>query len=178
MCSWLRQLGHVLLSFMCCVTSKIKPGTNSSPPFNMSWTPNPRLLYQWQQVISVGFYPGPVLAFGYCHCLHLCLCVCINHLLVCMITHQPFKLKSTNLDQRCKTPCLRCLSFLRVIDFDLQGQLQLEIRILPHFELVCTINFQLSKLESLNLDQKCILVWLRSLLFRYWLTLIFKVKFY
>ena len=45
-------------------------------------------------------------------CLSVCLCVCINHLLVRTITHQPFKLESPNLDQRCKTPWLRCLLFI------------------------------------------------------------------
>ena len=29
-------------------------------------------------VISVHFYPRPVLAFGYFHCLRLCVCVCIR----------------------------------------------------------------------------------------------------
>ena len=26
---------------------------------------------------SCGFYPRPVLAFGYCRCLRLCVCVCV-----------------------------------------------------------------------------------------------------
>ena len=85
--------------------------------------------------------------------LSVCLCVCINHLLVRTITHQPFTLESPNLDERRKTPWLRCLLFLGVIDLDL------------HFELVRTITFRSFKLESPNLDQKCILVRLRSLLF-------------
>ena len=38
--------------------------------------------------------------------LSVCPCVCINHLLVCTITHQPFNLGSSNLHQRCKTPWL------------------------------------------------------------------------
>ena len=50
------------------------------------------------------FYPRPVLAFGYCRCLRVCVCVClsVNHHLVRAVTHQPFKLESPNLDQRCK----------------------------------------------------------------------------
>ena len=59
---------------------------------------------------SFGFYPRPVLAFGYCHRLRLCVCgsvcvcvsLCANHLLVRAITQDPFKLGSTNLDQICK----------------------------------------------------------------------------
>ena len=107
----------------------------------------------------VDFYLRPVSAFEYCHRLRLCVCpcVCVNHLLVRTITHQPFKLASPNLGQRCKTPCLRCLLFGGVIDLDLQGQIELESRILPHFELVRTITFHLFKLESPNLDQNCIL---------------------
>ena len=77
------------------------------------------------------FYPRPVLAFGYCHRLRLCVrpcvrvsvCVCINHLLVRTITHQPFTLESPNLDESRKTPWSRCLLFLGVIDLDLQGQI-------------------------------------------------------
>ena len=62
----------------------------------------------------------PVLAFGYCRCLRLfcvsvspCVCVCarVNHLLVRVITRDPFKLGSPNLDQRCKRLWLRFLLF-------------------------------------------------------------------
>ena len=123
-------------------------------------------------LILIHFYPRPVLAFGYCHrpCLCICqcvcvyVCVCINHLLVRTITHQPFKLKSPNLKHRCKTPWLRCLLFWGVIDLELQGQIERESRILPHFELVRTITCHPFKLESPNLDKKCILVQLRCLL--------------
>ena len=66
--------------------------------------------------VKIGdFYPRPVLAFGYCHRLRLCVCpcvyvcVCINHLIVRTITRQPFTLESPNLDERRKTPWLRCL---------------------------------------------------------------------
>ena len=77
-------------------------------------------------VLSWGtHYPRPVLAFGYCRCPCLCIsqCVCINHLLVRTITHQPFKIESPNLKHRCKTPWLRSLLFLGVIDLDLQVQI-------------------------------------------------------
>ena len=59
------------------------------------------------------FYPRPVLAFEYCRCLRLSVCVsvcvCINHLLVRAITHHPFKLGSPNFDHRCKRSWLRSL---------------------------------------------------------------------
>ena len=115
------------------------------------------------------FYLRPVLASGYCRCLHLSVCVsvrpCVNHLLVRMITQDPFKLGSPNLDQRCKRPRLRSLLFLGAIDLDLQGQILLKSQNLPHFELVRTITRYPFKLASQNLDQMCKIAWLRSLLF-------------
>ena len=61
------------------------------------------------------FYPRPVLAFGYCRCLRLSVCVsvcvCGNHMLVRAITHHPFELGSPNLDHRCKRLWLRSLLF-------------------------------------------------------------------
>ena len=79
-------------------------------------------LDDWNPDVSVShdayvipFYPRPVLAFGYCRCLRVCVCVCVclsvNHQLVRAVTHQPFKLESPNLDQRCKRPWLRSLLF-------------------------------------------------------------------
>ena len=86
------------------------------------------------------FYPRPVLAFGYCRCLRVCVCMCVrvsvNHELVRAIIHQPLKLGSPSLDQRCKRPWLRSLLFCGVIDGDLQGQIELESQNLPHFGLV------------------------------------------
>ena len=114
------------------------------------------------------FYPRPVLAFGYCHRLRLwvcvSVCVCVNHELVHTITHHSFKLGSPNFDQRCKTPWFRSLFLGGMIDLDLQGQIYLESQILPYFELVCTITHQPFKLESPNLDRKCILALLRCFL--------------
>ena len=73
------------------------------------------------------FYPRPVLAFGYCRCLRVCLslsvCLSVCHFLGHAKTRDPFKLGSPNLDQRCKRPCLRFLLFCGLIDLDLQGQI-------------------------------------------------------
>ena len=117
----------------------------------------------------VHFYPRPVLAFGYCRCLRLSVCVCVrpcvNHELVRAITHDPFQLGSPNLGHRCKRPWLRSLLFWGVIDLVLQGQILLQSQNLPHFELVCAITHHLFKPGPPNLDQRCLIPWLRSLLF-------------
>ena len=69
------------------------------------------------------FYPRPDLTFGYCRCLRLSVRVCVNNELVRTITHHPFKLRSLNLDQRCKRPWVRSLLFCGVIYRDLQGHI-------------------------------------------------------
>ena len=93
-------------------------------------------------ILGQVFYPRPVLAFGYCRCLHVCVCVClsVNHQLVRVVTHQPFKLEPPNLDQRCKRSWLRSLLFFWTIDLELQGQIELKCQNLPHFELVRAIS--------------------------------------
>ena len=111
------------------------------------------------------FYPRPVLAFGYCRWLRLSVCVCGKHLLVRAITCHAFKLESPNLDHKSKTPWLRSLLFWGVIDLELQGQIKLKSKKLPYFELVLAIIHHLSKIRFPNLDPKCTLALLRSLLF-------------
>ena len=71
------------------------------------------------------------------------------------ITHHQLKLRSPNLDHRCKRHWLRSLWFWGVIDLDLQGQTQLQSKNLPHFELVRPITHHPFKLRPLNLDQRC-----------------------
>ena len=66
-----------------------------------------------------------VLSLPACVCVCLCVCVSVNHELVRAIIHQPFKLGSLNLNQRCKRPWLRALLFSGAIDLDLQGQIKL-----------------------------------------------------
>ena len=100
-----------------------------------------------------------------CVSMRLFVRVCGNHLLVRAITQNPFKLGLSNLDQRCKRPWLRSILFWEAIDFDLQGQIKLKSQNLPHFELVRTITHYPLELGSPNLDQRCEIAWLRSLLF-------------
>ena len=121
------------------------------------------------------FYPRPVLAFGYCRCLRVCVCVyvclSVNHQLVRAITHQPFKLESPNLDQRCKRPWLRSLLFLGTIDLELQGEIELKSQNLPHFELIRATSHHQLKSVFPNLGQKCFLALLMSLLILGWIDL-------
>ena len=70
--------------------------------------------------VSQHFYPRPVLAFGYCHRLGVCVC---QLFLVRTITHLMFQLESSNLDQKFNKFCLRSLLFLVLIDLDLPGQI-------------------------------------------------------
>ena len=83
--------------------------------------------YLTKKVIVSSFSRRSVLAFGYCSCLRLSVCVsvrvCGKHLLVRTITHHPFNLGSPNLDHRCKRPWLRSQLFCGVIDIDLKGQI-------------------------------------------------------
>ena len=50
-----------------------------------------------------------------------------------------------------------------MIDLDLQGQIKLQNKDLPHFELVHAITHHQLKLQFPNLEQKCILALFRSL---------------
>ena len=124
-------------------------------------------------IFKVNFYPRPVMAFGCCRCLRVCVRVClsVNHQLVRAITHQLFKLESPNLDQRCKRPWLRSLLLLGTIDLELQGQIELKTQNLPHFELVRAISHHQLKSVFPNFGQKCILALLRSLLNLGWIDL-------
>ena len=72
------------------------------------------------------FWPSGIVVA--CVCLYVCVCVRVfgNHELVRTIIHQPFKLGSPNLDQRCKRPWLRAQLFCGAIDLDLQGQIELK----------------------------------------------------
>ena len=83
------------------------------------------------------FYPRPVLAFGYCRCLRLSVCVrpCVIHKLVRVITHHPFQLGSPNLDQRCKRPWLRSLIFVGRLIVTFKVKLNSKVKIYPILSL-------------------------------------------
>ena len=142
------QLGVLLRIKMPPVLCEYLPGALRRKA--ITWTNVDQHLWQYditwplfnKQKLQTHFYPRPVLAFGYCRCLRVCVCICVcvcvsvNHEFVRAIIHQPFKLGSPNLDQRCKRTWLRSLLFCGVIDGDLQGQIELESQNLPHFGIV------------------------------------------
>ena len=66
-----------------------------------------------------------------CICLCVYVCVSVNHQFVRTITCHLLKLQSPNLDQKCKTSWLRSLLFLGFINLDLQGQIELKVKIYP-----------------------------------------------
>ena len=63
------------------------------------------------------FYVSPVLALGYCHCLHLfdCMCVlkCVNHEFVRAVIHHWFRLKPSNWNKDANT-LVKSLLFWRL----------------------------------------------------------------
>ena len=70
-----------------------------------------------------------------CVCVRVCVSLCVNHLLVCAISRDPFKLWSPNLDQRCKRFWLRSLLFL-TLTFKIK--FNLKVRIYHHLSLSAT----------------------------------------
>ena len=83
------------------------------------------------------------MALRYCHCLRVCVyvCVCvhlsINHELVRRIIHQPFKLGSPNLEQRCKRPWLRALLFVGRLIMIFKGKLNSKSKFTPFWACPC-----------------------------------------
>ena len=87
----------------------------------------------------LAFYPRLVLVFGYCCCLHLyvhtsvclSLCVCINHKLDRVLTHELFELEPLNSNKRCKTPWLRSLLFCLTLTFTAKFNLKVQFSLCP-----------------------------------------------
>ena len=67
------------------------------------------------------FWPSGIVVACLCLCVRVR--VCINHLLVRVITWDRLKLGSPNLHQRCETPWFRSLLYWEAIDLDFQGQI-------------------------------------------------------
>ena len=82
-----------------------------------------------------------VLSLPACVCVCVCVHVSVNHELVRAIIHQPFKLGSPNLDQRCKRPWLRSLLFCGWLTVIFNVKLNLKVKIYPILGLwVCPGN--------------------------------------
>ena len=120
-----------------------------------------------KQMLGFHFYPKPVLAFGYWHCLRLriCPCVCVYHSLACPYDNSSaVQARVAKFGTEVQNTLFNIPIILGMINLDIQDQNSFKSRILLHFELVRTITCHPVKPESPNLDQKCILVQLRSLL--------------
>ena len=94
-----------------------------------------------------------------------CVCVCVS---VCVsvgaITRDPFNLGSPNLDERCRRLWSKFLLNLGQLILTFNAKFNLKVRIYPHFELIRTITHYSFKIRSQNLDHRCIIAWLNSLL--------------
>ena len=108
---WVHILTYLQLTFFCGAIFLI----NICQMRNIS---SPTVIFTRGQ-----FWPSGIVIACVCGSVCPCVCMCINHELVRMITHRPFKLGSPNLDHRCKTPWFGSLLFLGMIDRDLQGQI-------------------------------------------------------
>ena len=82
-----------------------------------------------------------------------CVCVCVYQSRACLHDNS-----LPNLDQTCKTPWLRSLSFWWWSTLTFKVKFNLKNRILPHFELVRTITHQSFKLGSPNIGLKMYLI--------------------
>ena len=69
------------------------------------------------------FCPKPVLAFGCCHRLHLCLCVSVNHV----------EARITKFGPEIQNTLFKIPMVFGFIDHDLQCQIELKSKKLPHF---------------------------------------------
>ena len=72
------------------------------------------------------FYPRPVLAFGYCRCLRLCVSVCLSvcQSRVCPRNNSgPVRAKITKLGPKMQKTLVKIPIFCGLIDLDLQGQI-------------------------------------------------------
>ena len=114
--------------------------------------------------IGFTFYPRPVLAFGYCHRLCLCVCPC-----VCVCVYQSLACPHDNssaVHARITKFGWETQNTLVKMPIIFGGDRPWPSRSNSTWKSKFTsITFHSFKLESPNLDQKCILVRLRSLLF-------------
>ena len=106
------------------------------------------------------FWPSGIVVACVCMCVHVFVCVC--HSLACPRDNSgPVQARITKFGPKMQKTLVK-------VPIVLGGQLTLTFKVkfnLPHFELVRTITHCPFKLGSPNLDLKCKIAWLRSLLF-------------
>ena len=123
----------------------------------------------WHQFLPEASFGLRVLSMpaSVCVCMYASVCVslCVNHLLVREITLDPFKLGSPSLTHQCKANWLRTLLFLwndRLWPSNLTWKSKFTL--FCACELLRAVNHNQLKPGFPNLDQKCILALLGSLL--------------
>ena len=116
------------------------------------------------------FYPRPGLAFGYCHRLRLCVCpcvrVCVYQSLACPHDNSSaVHARITELESEMQNTLVK-MSIIFGCDRPWPSRSDVTWKSnFTYLELVRTITFHPFTLEPPDLDQKCISVWLRWLLF-------------
>ena len=141
LCIW--EEAHVIVGLTCSVLDSIQSWALIRCPFSYA-------------IFTRGqFWPsGIVIA-------HVCVfvSVCVYQSLACPHDNaSAVQARITKFESQVQNALVKIPIILGLIDLDLQD------RILPHFEFVRSITCQWFKLESPNLDKKYILVQLRSLL--------------
>ena len=140
----------------------------------VNWTPRPELNQDFacwgpsHEDLRCHNYPRPVLAFWYCHCLRLWVCVSVC---VCVFVYQsracppdnswPIQARITKFEPDMQNTLVEVPI---VFGDDRPWSSRSNLTWKSHFELVHTITHQPFKLEPPNVDRKCILALLRSLL--------------
>ena len=121
-------------------------------------------------IVSINHYPRSVLAFGYCRCLRLCVCVsvCLSvcQSLACLhdnsgpVQGRIAKFGPTMQKTLVKVPLVLGGNWPWPSRSNSTSESEF-----PHFELVWTITHNPFKQGSPNLDQMWKIAWWRSLLF-------------
>ena len=112
------------------------------------------------------FWPSGIVVVCVCLCVRPSVRPCINHELVRVITHRPFKLGSPNLDHRCKKTLVKIPIVLGGDwPWPLRSNLTSKSKFTPFCACPGNNSSPVQKLGSPNLGQRCKIPWLISLLF-------------
>ena len=101
------------------------------------WKPHMLLIFLRWRGLDRHFYPRPVLAFGYCRCLRVCVCPCVRQSWACPCDNSPtVQARITKFGSEMLKTLIKIPIVCGVIDGDLQGQFELVSQNLPHLGLV------------------------------------------